>query len=882
MCNPSVEPTKTHADSDGSRTFLEGISDAVDHALSSSFGSLGNALGMKPKSFMLLSLIITVVCTMGFRDFRSENRSEKLWIPQGTQAQSDQAKYAANYPKPFRIDYIIGVPTSSNNIITKDNLLSLMDIHDQVEAASVTVEDADWDLNSLCFQLPGDGHPCMINSVLQYWDYDKATLESDSDIQLTLKNDATEADLKSFLSDFSTDPATGDYSASGAKITYFLENRQVVVKGDYQDLPASEWEGKFLEIGETCASGLTCYRFAERSFSDEFGGAIGGDVVLMNIGFLIIIIYLCFNLGKCGDKISSRLALSMMSVLAVGMSIAASMGLSQMFDWPYTPVHSVLPFVLLGLGVDDSFVIMNSYRQSNPDDHIAKRMKETMAHAGVSITVTSMTDFVAFIISTSTSLPALASFCFYAATGILFLFLFQCIFFGAYVVIDERRQKARRMDCCCCFKVAENSELDKKREAFETNPGPVSDFMKNTYGPFIVNKNVGIVITLFSMALLGVGAYGASQLKVESNQLSFVPDNSYIQDTFRENDALFGGDGKAVSLVLEDFDYFAKQSSIKALKTTYDGEAHLLTTSDPNNYDSWYDSYVDYVTSACYGGCIGSNSLDAEGLPNDETQFYDNLESFLAGAGARYSNSVFFNTRTDIKTSKIDLRFDPAINDVASLEVEAMTQIRALTASLDIDAYSYTFNFLDWETYIVIEDEMISNVSLCMAAVFVITLILIAHPLTAGLVFLCVGCAIIEILGAMYFWGLVIDNVSVINLTLAVGLAVDYSAHVGHCFMLKPGNNRSERVIETLTDIGAAVLQGAISTFLAVVVLSGSGSYVFRVLFKQFFLTCVFGVGNGMIFLPVLLSWVGPRAYSNAGKSSHGEMVSVGNKEIEL
>ena len=152
----------------------------------------------------------------------------------------------------------------------------------------------------------------------------------------------------------------------------------------------------------------------------------------------------------------------MMSVLAVGMSIAASMGLSQMFNWPYTPVHTVLPFVLLGLGVDDSFVIMNSYRQSNPDDPIAKRMKESMSHAGVSITVTSMTDFVAFIISTSTSLPALASFCFYAATGILFLFLFQCIFFGAYIVIDDRRQAARRMDCCCCFKVAENSGEEER------------------------------------------------------------------------------------------------------------------------------------------------------------------------------------------------------------------------------------------------------------------------------------------------------------------------------------------------------------------------------------------------------------------------------------
>ena len=161
-----------------------------------------------------------------------------------------------------------------------------------------------------------------------------------------------------------------------------------------------------------------------------------------------------------------------------------------------------------------------------------------------------------------------------------------------------------------------------------------------------------------------------------------------------------------------------------------------------------------------------------------------------------------------------------------------------------------------------------------MAAVFVITLILIAHPLTATLVFLCVGCAIIEILGAMYYWGLVIDNVSVINLTLAVGLAVDYSAHVGHCFMLKEGSNRSERVIQALSDIGAAVLNGAVSTFLAVVVLSLSDSYVFRVLFKQFFLTCVFGVANGMIFLPVLLNWFGPRPYAK----NHGTSETSGSK----
>ena len=240
-----------------------------------------------------------------------------------------------------------------------------------------------WNLNNLCYLLPGDGHPCFISSVLQYWNYDSATLASDVDVQATLKASATVEDLDDFLSGFTVDSMTGDYSATGAKVTYFLENRAVVEGGNEVDAPAEAWEKEFLQVGMACVAGLNCYRFAERSFSDEFGGAISGDVVLMNIGFMIIIGYLYVNLGKVGDRIGSRFALSMMSVLSIGLAIAASMGISQLFGWKYTPVHTVLPFVLLGLGVDDSFVIMNAFVQTDPDADLKFRMKEAMSHAGV-------------------------------------------------------------------------------------------------------------------------------------------------------------------------------------------------------------------------------------------------------------------------------------------------------------------------------------------------------------------------------------------------------------------------------------------------------------------------------------------------------------------
>ena len=48
----------------------------------------------------------------------------------------------------------------------------------------------------------------------------------------------------------------------------------------------------------------------------------------------------------------------------------------------------------------------------------------------------------------------------------------------------------------------------------------------------------------------------------------------------------------------------------------------------------------------------------------------------------------------------------------------------------------------------------------------------------------------IDVAGTLYFWGVTIDTASSILLTLSVGLAVDYSAHVGHTFMTVAGTKQ--------------------------------------------------------------------------------------------
>jgi len=72
-----------------------------------------------------------------------------------------------------------------------------------------------------------------------------------------------------------------------------------------------------------------------------------------------------------------------------------------------------------------------------------------------------------------------------------------------------------------------------------------------------------------------------------------------------------------------------------------------------------------------------------------------------------------------------------------------------------------------------------------MVCVLLTTLLLIANVRTCIMVLLCVILTLVDVLGGMYFWDLTIDTVSCIDLVLAIGLCVDYAAHIGYMNVLR-------------------------------------------------------------------------------------------------
>ncbi|CAM9554027.1 unnamed protein product, partial [Laminaria digitata] len=71
------------------------------------------------------------------------------------------------------------------------------------------------------------------------------------------------------------------------------------------------------------------------------------------------------------------------------------------------------------------FVIVSAYDLTDPALEVEERIALGLKRCGVSVTYTSLTNFFAFVLGSTSSLPAVEYFCWYAATAILFDFFLQ-------------------------------------------------------------------------------------------------------------------------------------------------------------------------------------------------------------------------------------------------------------------------------------------------------------------------------------------------------------------------------------------------------------------------------------------------------------------------
>jgi predicted RND superfamily exporter protein len=710
---------------------------------------------------------------------------------------------------------------------------------------------------------------CILTNLLEIWRYDEEHIRTTTPqeiidaVNLLTKSPwfGYDVDYTKFLGGIERNTTGHIISARTAQMIWKLKLPEDIELVDNQgsglelelaDKTTLEWEEEFVQIVQNMSKpDAIALPHAAKSFGDISSDAIFFDAYLMAGGYLVMFAYTIFMLGKL-NTLEVRLFLSVSGLVSIFMGLGISLSLSSLLGYPYTPMHAALPFLCLGIGIDDMFVIVQCWTNMKRDTtnlglSIPDKMAIALKHAGVSVTVTSLTDVFAFGVGAVTKMPGLESFCVCTAIGLGSIYLLQVSWFVAWMTLDEQRVEAGRDGLLPCIVHQDFQPSDCSK--FEVGLTVMKYYAK------LLSSSVFKVITiLITVSLLAFGAWGWCQIKQKFDPILLLPSESYLREWIRVQQDFYPDDGWVADVYSGEISY----KDLESIDTLVSELEYLQKDGRTlKGVDSWWTKLKEYADD--------KTDFTSWQQFSNENDFQMLLSDFLFSSyGSKYKpNFKFGNEKLicnekapPIKATKFQISYFAFEGPETHIPARS-----AVTQVIDSANSPYTFShckvYAAWETDEIIGYELWRNIGLAMICVFIVTLLLLCNLQICIMVILIVVFTLTDIVGFLHFWDITIDIISCVNIVLAIGLCVDYSVHIGHAFLIAKGT-RHEKALESISTIGPAVFNGGLTTFLALVLCSFSSSHVFITFFKVFALTVIFGLFHGLVLFPVVLSLIGP------------------------
>ncbi|CAG0894221.1 unnamed protein product [Darwinula stevensoni] len=466
---------------------------------------------------------------------------------------------------------------------------------------------------------------------------------------------------------------------------------------------------------------LDIYFYSTRIATDQLERGFNAVFPFVTASIFILIGFSSLCLVTL-DPVKSKPILAIMGVISAAIATLASMGFLIYIQVPFIGLIKVAPFLILvsqhaldeialkteteekeGIGLDDSFVIVGAWRRTNPRNSVSDRMRATYAEAAVSVTITSLTDGISFLIGSLTDIPSIYIFCTYTGTAVVFLYFCHLTFFGGFLALVGYAEQANRHSITC-FKVPAKSEARDRNSLFRACcAGGVSS--KNPYHEDDVDEHLGMVIfrdyvgklltfpqikvlvLIGYLGYLAVAIYGVTQLRegaVGEDKLAL--DMSTTGKYWQLNDKHFRKFSFGVDVMItETLDYSRNETQWKVedLLKKMESLPHIAQSSYTNN---WLRNFLSFIYTT-------GEFVDYD--ISDEEKFINTLKDTFLLDGA-YGGEVIFNKAgTKIIATKYHLR----TKDLQSMkdEVMVMVNLRAMAdaSDLNVTVHSGPFKFFD-------------------------------------------------------------------------------------------------------------------------------------------------------------------------------------------
>ena len=318
-------------------------------------------------------------------------------------------------------------------------------------------------------------------------------------------------------------------------------------------------------------------------------------------------------------------------------------------------------------------------------------------------------------------------------------------------------------------------------------------------GKFLTHPVTKCVVTCSSLLLLGAGIYGVTQVEEAFDRRILAKDDSYLKRflTAQENNFDVSIPVSIVENGDVDYDLGSTQEQIRELTNVVTNNTHFrkeLSLSWMNSFSQYAKMYKKNIT---------------------RPRFLSELKAFLSIPNFSYFNQdlTFSEDGTRLEASRV-LGFMKSDGSSTFQKNAMLTHREDIAGKCNLDAFPITRPFIFFKQYVLISTETIRTLIIAGLAVFVVTSPFLVDCTVASLVVLNFAALICELFGLMVIWNVSLNTVSMINLVMAFGFAVDYSAHIAHAYVASNKSTANERVVVALSTVGTSVLIGGTLVFL--------------------------------------------------------------------
>jgi patched domain-containing protein len=862
------------------------------------FYHFGFAVGHFPYVFVVIVLLFTAVCSCGLYYFKYE-LDNSVWVPPDSIHVKQQKEFASLFQDRQRSSSVIAIP-ASGKLLDKPTIRLLLELDQKIRELSVEVEGKSYRFADLCGRKSSQREAgCISISIAEYWSLNVTRFEEDTNFIATISNpDATSGvgdkiNQESIFAQATYDSAGTMTSSLASRLEYVLEKNPIA--------PVEAWENKFLSLmGETSSSEMT-YRYRSSiSYDQELMRSLSSDYILLAIGIFLILFFTIVTIGK-PHPVRSRLFLGVMGICTVIMSITTGFGICAALGFPGTILIFILPFILIGIGIDDMFVLVDSYGQTDASLPVPKRIQKTLQHAGRAISFTSISDALAFLVTIFSPLPALSNFAIYAFVTIIINYIYMITFFTAFLTVDSWRQYYGLMDIFCCVpfgriesiiqkkiksllgKIPEEDNEEEVEEIDELPPiqtlsdedrlasyredekgydipihswwlrlkisfrqnGAKATFFDMIYARFLMITAVRAILFSAFILFFMYGCWGFINIKEKFVPIDSLKKDSYLRAYDNAQEQFFGGPKMPFNLVLRKVDKVSLRTNIAALHSSMSRDSVVDTATVPQTWTAAFESYLN-ASSISYP----SSNAEYDGLVKD----------YIASAfGEGYAPFVSWD-QSDVQASRYAYFMRASTRKDSLTQGAAVASVEQVLGDYpELDGFVTGWSFAIDATVAQLKPMLTYSFLSAAVVVGLVTLSIILHPGATLMIMVVILMIDVELFGVMYFFGIHFDYSSLLTLVIAVGLSVDYCAHVTEHFISANHGSRIERVHQALGAIGGSVTSGALSTAFGLLPLFFADSKTFFNFFILLESMVLVGLCNGMIFIPIILSCIGPR-----------------------